>query len=164
MRTPLLQEMWWRACESVQVWGEELRQPADPGSRAGWNIQPGGLSGGGFIFVVLVFISSFYPWTILRALVLFFSGPQLPIHTQTNTVIHYCLLSSSTGAAGEIIKVFPDLSAGFIRKLINIDDSTITSLCAEVFGFQKLFSEPSRVWNWSFKVLSILWKWELVPW
>lgn len=44
------------------------------------------------------------------------------------------LLWSSWGYEGAIIKVYPAPSAGFMELLINIDDSTITSMCAEVSG------------------------------
>lgn len=91
---PPLQEKWWRACESVQVWVEELGLPllcsvrasrADPGSQPDEIfslLQSGRLSGEEVLcFCFPPPLSTLYPGKILRAWMLVFSSPLLPIHT-----------------------------------------------------------------------------------
>lgn len=65
---------------------------------------------------VLVLISTLYSWKIRRARMLFFSSPQLPIHTDNHG--HLLVCAELLGTEDGIIKVFPALSAGFMELLV----------------------------------------------
>lgn len=84
------------------------------------------------IFVSFLFYQPFIPGKSTEHWCSSSAVPSFPfIQTKRSHLLLFAeqLHWSSWGIEGAIIKVFPALSAGFMGMLINMDDSTITSLC-----------------------------------
>lgn len=75
--------------------------------------------------------------------------PSVPFIQTKHSRLLLCTEQLHWSTNGAARKVFPALSEG---KLIDIDDSTVTSPCPGVSGFQKWFSDS----DWSLKVLPIV--------